>query len=55
MRRADRGQIFVESNQGGGDLTRIDAIDVLGVPVEYVSFSRPSVVDSPRRAERRGT
>lgn len=26
--------IFVESNQGGGDQTRIDAIDVMGIPVE---------------------
>ncbi|KAI6043097.1 DUF1000-domain-containing protein [Pisolithus marmoratus] len=26
--------IFVESNQGGGEETRIDALDVLGVPVE---------------------
>ena len=29
-------QIFVVSNQGGEDETRIDAIDIYGVPVMYV-------------------
>lgn len=27
-------QIFVESNHGGGDETRIDAIDISGFPIE---------------------
>ena len=30
-------QIFVVSNQGGEDETRIDAIDIYGLPVMYVS------------------
>jgi hypothetical protein len=29
-------QVFVASNQGGDDETRIDAIDVFGSPVEFV-------------------
>jgi hypothetical protein len=28
------GQIFVSSNQGGEDETRIDSIDVVGVPLQ---------------------
>ncbi len=31
-------QIFVVSNHGGEDETRIDKIDVFGVPVEYVTL-----------------
>ena len=29
-------QIFVVNNQGGEDETRIDAIDIFGMPVMYV-------------------
>lgn len=48
------GQVFVESNQSGDDdvQTRIDGIDVLGVPVEYVHCFLSSMTDSPSRAER---
>lgn len=29
-------QIFVVSNQGGEDETRIDSIDIFGMPLQYV-------------------
>jgi len=35
----DSFQIFVESNQGDEEITRIDVLDIFGVPVEYVSTS----------------
>lgn len=34
FQRVSSLHIFVESNQGGSDQTRIDAIDVIGIPVE---------------------